>query len=204
MVPGVTFKKPEVDTKTINIRVLVGATHKKAHFFMDKSEILSIITEAAAEYSKLIGRSFCFESSLFLYKTRYVICFDGNNFLHLTGVKTHLKAKEFYGKCLDKTLTADDFETASPSDPNLMMHIEMKMKNIGNIGMLVKGRVSIEERYVRGKVRCVMAASNKKFTLCFTDGAYHGKDALVPMSLLYGDTLHGGNVIENVVAKEIS
>lgn len=170
---------------------------------MDKSDILSIITEAAAEYSKLIGRSFCFESSLFLYQNRYVIYFDGSNFLHLTGVKTRLRAREFYGKCLDKTLSVDDFDTTSPTDPNLMMHIEMKMKNIKNIETLIKGQVNIEERYVRGKVRCVIATSNKKFTLCFTNGTYYDKDVLVPMSLLYGNMLHSRNIIKNIVAKEI-
>lgn len=96
-----------------------------------------------------------------------------------------------------------DFETTSLTDPDLMMHIEMKMKNIKNIELVIKAPVNIEERYVRGKVRCVIATSNKKFTICFINGSYLDKDVLVPMSLLYGNLLHKPNIVKNVLAKEI-
>lgn len=72
-----------------------GPHTKRPFFIMDGNEILGTIIEAAAEYSKLIGRVFCFESSSFLYQRKYTIYFDAANFLHLTGVKTHLKAKNF-------------------------------------------------------------------------------------------------------------
>lgn len=172
---------------------------------MDKALILKMILKGSLDYSTLVGRYFCFKSGAFKYRDAYTIYFDEANFLHLTGVKTTLSAKDFYLKCIGQTLTINDFEIESVKDPNLKMHIEMKMKNIQKFSWVVKKPVDIEERYSRGKIKCVIATSHKKFTVCFIDGSYKDKNVLVPMSLLYGRLLHPqNNLIRGVVAIETS
>ena len=66
---------------------------KKERKKMGKSKLLKKIHSAAINYQKhLAGRTF-----LYVYEDRYVeIVFKSSSFLHLTGVKTNLKAKGFF------------------------------------------------------------------------------------------------------------
>lgn len=66
---------------------------KKERIKMGKSKLLKKIHSAAINYQKhLAGRTF-----LYVYEDRYVeIVFKSSSFLHLTGVKTNLKAKGFF------------------------------------------------------------------------------------------------------------
>ena len=75
-----------------------------------KESVLSKLFIAAQEYNKLLGFTFVFKSKSFKYKTEYVIKFHKDNFLHLTGVETTLNAKEFFDKCISKTLHLNEFE----------------------------------------------------------------------------------------------
>lgn len=65
---------------------------KKERIKMGKSKLLKKIHSAAINYQKhLAGRTF-----LYVYEDRYAeIVFKSSSFLHLTGVKTNLKAKGF-------------------------------------------------------------------------------------------------------------
>lgn len=163
-----------------------------------KKSVLSTIIQGAKDYSKLLGRTFAFESDSFQFKKEYFVKFHKNNFLHLTGVITKLSPEEFYESAFNGTLTENDFDITSEDNILLNTHIEMKMHNLSNIHLVVDSKVMVEESYQRGKVICSLAASNGKFTLCFI-----GNRLLAPMSLLYGNTLHKGNVVKGLIAKEI-
>ena len=65
---------------------------------------------AAQEYFILLNKSVLVESDSFEYQKQYLISFNKTNFLHLTGVKSNLKADEFFDKCFDSTITIDDFD----------------------------------------------------------------------------------------------
>ena len=49
-------------------------------------------------------------STAFKIKPYYIISATKDNYLHLTGVNTKLKASEFFSKCITKTLTESDFD----------------------------------------------------------------------------------------------
>ena len=51
---------------------------------------------AAQQYFILLNKSVLIESDSFEYQKQYLISFNKTNFLHLTGVKSNLKADEFF------------------------------------------------------------------------------------------------------------
>lgn len=163
-----------------------------------KESVLSTIIRGAMDYSKLLGRTFVFRSDSFQLRKEYAIRFHKSNFLHLTGVITGLSPENFYESAFNGTLTKSDFEITSSTNRLLRTHVEMKMHNLSDLHLIVDSKVMVEESYQRGKVICSLAASNGKFTLCFI-----GNRLLAPMSLLYGNTLHKGNVVKGLIAKEI-
>ena len=163
-----------------------------------KKSVLSTIIQGAKDYSKLLGRTFVFKSDSFRFKKEYAIKFHKNNFLHLTGVITKLSPDDFYESAFNGTLTENDFDITSNTNSLLSTHVEMKMHNLSDIHLIVDSKVMIEEQYQRGKITCSLASSNGKFTLCFI-----GSHLLAPMSLLYGNTLHKGDSIKDLIAKEI-
>ena len=71
---------------------------------MGKSAILKKIHNAAKNYQRyLAGKTF-----MYVYEGKSIeVVFKNSSFLHLTGVNTKLKAKEFYKHAKTKNLNCD-------------------------------------------------------------------------------------------------
>ena len=142
-----------------------------------KQNILESICECSISYSKLLCFSYKIKSSYFSLREEYSIRFHEGNFLHLTGVKTKLSPNDFFKKAITKELTVNDFDCDSTH--SLKGTVREKIKNLKHIDSFFEECVCVQEKFERGKVFCLVASSNGKFTLGFTGGIN-----LSPMTLL--------------------
>ena len=143
-----------------------------------KETCLSLINETAKKYKQLLGKDFVIESVGFKNRPKYILRFYEGNFLHLTGVKTKMKPAVFFEKALNKQLSIDDFDCDSTKE--LKGYTKEKIPHLLTIDSFFNGSLEIQENYSRGKVTCLIAASEGTFTLGFTGG----NGPLNPMTLL--------------------
>lgn len=71
---------------------------------------LKLMDCAVLYYELLVQKDYLIFSRNFRYQKYYIVSAFEDNFLHLTGVHTNLKAKNFFEKCYQKTLEDGDFE----------------------------------------------------------------------------------------------
>ena len=72
---------------------------------------LKLMDCAVLYYELLVQKDYLIFSRNFRYQKYYIVSAFEDNFLHLTGVHTNLKAKNFFEKCYQKTLEDGDFNT---------------------------------------------------------------------------------------------
>lgn len=172
--------------------------HLKTPFFVSmeqkpfKLRALELLKIGAKNYSKLLGIDYILVSEKFVNRDKYVLRFYEGNFLHLTGVLTKLTAKEFFDKCLNGTITNNDFDC----DSTLILKgtVRHKLSHIISISTFFDNKIKCQESFVKGKVKCVIAASDRKYTLGFTGG----KGSLNPLTLLHNDFLNEEIAIDDV------
>ena len=143
-----------------------------------KQTCLKLLNEAAKKYQTLIGKDFIIESTDFKNRDRYVLRFYEGNFLHLTGVKTKIKPAILFERVLNNQLASDDFDCDSTKE--LKGYTQEKIPHLLSINLFFNSPLEIQENYSRGKVTCLIAASEGTFTLGFTGGT----GPLNPMTLL--------------------
>lgn len=156
-----------------------------------KESCLVLLNEAAKRYKTLLGKDFILESNDFKNRTTYILRFYEGNFLHLTGVKTKIKPSLFFEKALTNQLTIDDFDCDSTKE--IKGYTQEKIPHLLNIDTFFDSPLEIQENYSRGKVTCLIAASEGKYTLGFTGGS----GALNPMTLLNRNMLNHKISIKN-------
>ena len=92
--------------------------------YMDKSfkerVKLQLISSAKLYFEHLVCNDYLIYSKNFKYQKYYLVSAKKDNFLHLTGVRTDLKANEFFEKCFEATLTEDDFDLGSKQQKGLI------------------------------------------------------------------------------------
>ena len=75
-----------------------------------KSRVRDVIVEnAKTYYSTFVEFDYLIFSEAFDNNEYYIISACEDNYKHLTGVHSELSAEEFFAKCLNQTLTEDDF-----------------------------------------------------------------------------------------------
>ncbi len=162
------------------IRAVV--THLKTFFSLCmtfKEIVKEKLFIAANEYKKLLQFDYQIKSTSFLYQSEYILRFYEDNFLHLTGVKTKLKAKDFYKKCINKSLIDEDFDCNSNKD--LRNKIKEKLKNLSTIGDFFDRNLVVQENFKKNRIQCKIASSDGLCTLGFISI----KDSIcVPKTLL--------------------
>lgn len=161
---------------------------------VDKKTAIRIITKAARDYDDRLNR----KQFLIIYKNgngnEYVeIGFRDMNFLHLTGVKSHLSAQRFYERCLNSKLAEDDIEI----DKNGKVQQKLKVLPFLHellyhscmIGDYVNSGVMISADYFVGDTKLVLSVGFRKGAL---------KD--YPVTLYSGDIRKLTNPTNKVLA----
>ena len=162
-----------------------------------KQRVLKEIIKSAKEYKEnLVDYEYLIYSSEFNVKKYYIISAKEDNFLHLTGVITNLKPIEFYNKCIDCTLTEEDFEIG---DKIRKGTIRRKIGVLSNATkMFLCKTLQAQENFIKNKVCCSFASTDFNCTLGFTDNI-----KVKPKTLLKGNELKNPIKIELIMRKKI-
>ena len=144
-----------------------------------KESVQSKLIIAANEYKRLIGIDFIIKSNHFKINNEYLIRFHNDNFLHLTGVITSLSANDFFKKCINETITADDF--VCDISEELKGKVKEKLRNLSTIGDFFNRDLVFQEMFEKNRVKCKIATSDGKYTLGFI---CIKKEIYVPLTLL--------------------
>ena len=153
-----------------------------------KAKTLSTLITSAREYAKLLESFYIFQSDDFKNKNFYIISFNEENFLHLTGVKTNLKALNFYEKCFEGTISEMDFDC--DSNKILKGKVKEKMKHLPNICSIIHQCHELEETFSKGRVTCTLVATQKDFTIGFD-----GVDVLYPKTLMHKNRVDSSKAV---------
>lgn len=90
---------------------------------------LKLLECAVLYYEVLVQKDYLIFSRDFKYQKYYIVSAFEDNFLHLTGVHTNLKAKCFFEKCYQKTLEDGDFEINDMSQKGSVRRKMSVLKN---------------------------------------------------------------------------
>jgi len=149
-----------------------------------ESRVVSQIIEVVKLYKReFIDKEYILISSSMADKKFFHISSKSLNFLHLTGVKTYLKPKQFYSYALSGKL-----ETKYIYIPNKSVKgsVRRKLKSLFFLENFLNSEdLRLEEDLVKNKVFCKLATSNKKCTLGFVQNG----EVFVPNTLLKNDML---------------
>ena len=163
-----------------------------------KESIRDKLIIAANEYYKLVGIDFIVKSKSFAYRSMYLLRFHKDNFLHLTGVYTKLNAGEFFDKCLDGSISIDDYVCDATDD--LKGKVKEKLKNLATVGDFFEKELVFQEMFEKNRVRCKLATSDGKCTLGFIS---INKTVHVPLTLLNKNQIdENGKIVNFVVIKK--
>ena len=150
-----------------------------------KERVCKVAIENAPLYkSTLIDYEYCiFSSGL---STKYVITKAlGSNYLHLVGVNSNLSADAFFKKCLNKTLTINDFDFLKRGVASGILKgaVRDKIRVLGKmVNLLNSSDLKIQENFNHNKIHCAFASASNDCTLGYATSGY-------PKSLLRGNYL---------------
>ena len=142
-----------------------------------KIKVRESLLSSAKDYFSLLTKLIILDSEQFEVQKRYVLKFGKTNFLHLTGLSTTLTPFEFFDKCLDSTISCDDFYLGKQRDKST---IRKKLANLVNLSEIFNGELLVQEDFIKNMINCKIATSDNKRTLGFADGRY----CLYPKTLL--------------------
>lgn len=151
-------------------------------------KVFDSLFDCALAYSELLHFDYKITSSEFKERREYSIRFHEGNFLHLTGFRTELSALDFYRKAISRELRLSDFDCCSSH--SLKGIVRIKIRNLRSINTFFDDCLCVQEKLEHGKVHCLIASSNGKYTIGFTGGI-----RLNPMTLLNKNQIDSSKAI---------
>lgn len=125
-------------------------------------------------------------SETFSENPYYIISAHADNFRHLVGVNTSFSAEEFFNKCLDGTLTENDFDFVKrgQSEKEVKGAVRDKIIALPEFLSMIGKPLVAQESFVKNRVHCSFATTDRSATIGFI-----AEDKSKPMTLLRGDRL---------------
>lgn len=158
---------------------------------MDKLSFKERVAQVAIEQAKQYKISYAdceylICSKAFRLAEYYIISAHEDNFRHLLGVNTTLSAQAFFNKCIDGTLTENDFDFAKfgRSEKQVKGTIRRKLKALPAFVHMMERELVVQETFRKNQVCCSFATTDGDVTAGFICA---GKSK--PMTLLNGDEL---------------
>lgn len=129
---------------------------------VDIKTAIKIVTEAAREYEeRLNDRHFMVVYQEGTETKTVQFGFRDMNFLHLTGVETTLKAKQFYRACLDHKLAERDIINFTKGKTQqklaVLPHLADVLYNNCMIGYSINNGIYIQADYFVGNTKAVLS-----------------------------------------------
>ena len=146
----------------------------------------TIVQYAPQYYSFYVCHDYLLLSESFSDSPYYVISAEKDNYLHLTGVSTTLSPSDFFSKCLNGSLSEDDFDLA-PNEQmvkNAKGTIRRKIKALPFIFDLMDTSCYVEEHFCKNAIYCSFASSDGACTMGFVT-----TPTARPKTLLIGNEL---------------
>lgn len=122
-------------------------------------------------------------STAFTDRDFYMIRSYKENYMHLTGINSALKPKEFYDACINGSLKDEDILLTKDKNAN-KNKIKSKMKAISNLNKFFSDNLMVEEHFEHNRVICTFSGSDSFCTIGFIPS-----ENSRPMTILYGNKL---------------
>lgn len=156
---------------------------------------LKLMDCAVLYYELLVQKDYLIFSRNFRYQKYYIVSAFEDNFLHLTGVHTNLKAKNFFEKCYQKTLEDGDFEI---NDKSQKGSIRRKISVLENaIKIFSSEDIVVEERFHKNRISCSFAAAERVCTIGFTN-----TELTKPQTVLKGYQLQSEIEVDFILSRD--
>ncbi|MBO4900794.1 MAG: hypothetical protein J5509_10955 [Lachnospiraceae bacterium] len=161
---------------------------------IDRRKAIKTVIEAASNYERFLNN----KSFLIVYKTEkgieYVdVVFRSWHFLHLTGLKTKLSAKQFYETCLENKLSEKDliFDNSGKAEQKLKVlpYLHDLLYHNCMIGEFINSGVMIQADYFVGDTKLILSLGFRRES---------NRD--VPVTLYAGDVRKLTNPTNKVLA----
>jgi hypothetical protein len=159
-------------------------------------KIIADLKTVAYKYQSLLGLTIVFRSKDFIHRKTYKARFNKENFLHLTGIQTKLKAIDFFEKCCLGTIAEADLLNF-PEEYDSKIFI--KLRNLKHIDTYFSQELMFQEDFKKNVVSCLVASSDGFKTLGFVSTGV----ILLPMTLLNRNQLDPNKPIIKVFPKII-
>lgn len=153
-----------------------------------KERVAQVAIEQAKVYKTVyMDYEYLLCSEAFSECEYYIIAATASNYRHLIGVNTEISAEDFFEKCLNGTLTANDFDfnKRGQTEAEVKGSVRRKILVLPEFTTMMGKQLLAEESFVKNKVRCSFATTDQKVTIGF---AAKGKSR--PMTLLRGNELN--------------
>lgn len=168
-----------------------------------KNKIRDAILDSVQIYStELAGKTF-----LYVYEDKFFeLWFSIESYSHLTGVNSHLSARDFYDKCLDRKLTCSQFYF---DKEHRYDNAKKKLKKLKDLPLLTTEMVCVLEDLKTVTFTYKLGITDLDFTLALTENTdIHGNIINTwwkPRSLRIKDksieTSKDGNIIDFIFWK---
>lgn len=165
-----------------------------------KERVRMEIIKAAKQYKEIyVDYEYLICSEAFIKKDYYIIAAEKDNFQHLTGVHSKIKAQSFFDKCYDGTLSEHDFDfiKKGQDEKTVKGTVRRKIKVLPDIMTLFKVGLQAEESFKKNKVICSFATTDGNCTLGFVES---GKAR--PKSLIKGNELRNAKSVELILKRK--
>lgn len=145
-----------------------------------------IIRGAAVFKDCFVDYEYLLCSDAFIHRPYYIVRANGDNYQHLTGVASRIKAGDFFERCLAGTLTEEDisFIKAGQSEKEVKGSVRRKIAVLPCLSAMFGEDVLVEEDFAKNRIRCSFALGKEACTLGFSNAG-----TARPQSLLKGDLL---------------
>lgn len=172
--------------------ILLFYTHggKMAEQKSFKERVKEAVIQNATLYKEYyVDYEYLLCSKAFVKNDYYIVSSHADNYLHLTGVHTELKAETFFNKCYGGTLEENDFDfiKKGQTENEVKGSVRRKINVLPEIMKLFAETTVVEEDFEKNRIKCALAAGNSNTTLGFV---LTGKAK--PMTLLKGNELNTG------------
>lgn len=125
-------------------------------------------------------------SEAFIKQDYYIIAATTNNYRHLIGVNTSISAEDFFEKCINGSLSENDFDfiKSGRSSAEIKGSVRRKIRSLPFFTSMIGNDLVVQEDYVKNGIICAFVATDCNVSVGFIN---EGKSR--PKSLLWGDSV---------------
>lgn len=153
-----------------------------------KERVAAVAVSQAKRYQAVfMDYEYLVCSPAFCANDYYILAAKDDNYQHLVGVNTpRLSPKEFFSKCVQGTLTEDDFDFRKKgrAEKEVKGSVRKKIKALPYYTSMLERELVVQENFSKNKIICSFATTDHNMTI-----GYINNNKAHPKSLMLGDTI---------------